>query len=179
MLSDRDIRWVLQIGELEITPSPLDETGPTIQGCCVDLRLHDVLQEPKESADDFTVELETFQPGRFVSRNLKEVSMTDGGYVLSPGEFILGKTAETVKLGNRLSGKIEGRSRFARLGIGVHITAPKIDPGFRNAITLEIFNLGPWKVELAAGIPICTLLIEELRSSAEVGYSGVFQGALP
>ena len=175
MLSDRDIRWALQTGELEITPSPLDDTGPTIQGCCVDLRLHDVLQEPEESTGDFTVDLETFQPGRFVSRNFKEVSMTDGGYVLSPGQFILGKTAETVKLGNRLSGKIEGRSRFARLGIGVHLTAPKIDPGFHGPITLEIFNVGRFRCRFSAGMAIATLMLDWLSSPAEDIYDGDLQ----
>ena len=95
---------------------------------------------------------------------------------LTPRQFVLGMTAETVGLPFDLAGRVEGRSRLARLGVGVHITAPKIDPGFRNRITLEIFNLGPWTIELTAGMQICTLLVERLGRPAESGYAGIFQG---
>ena len=76
-----------------------------------------------------------------------------------------------------LSGRVEGRSRLARLGVGVHITAPKIDPGFRNRITLEMYNLGPWTIELTGGMTICTLLLERLSRPAQSGYDGMFQGS--
>lgn len=179
MLSDQDIRWVLQTKDLEITPSPLGDTGPTIQGACVDLRLHNILQEPKDSLGDFAVELETYQPSRFVSRNFKEVDIAQVGYVLSPGEFVLGQTVETVKLGNRLLGKLEGRSRFARLGIGVHVTAPKIDPGFHGPITLEIFNVGRFQCKFSAGMAVATLMLDWLSSPAEDIYDGDLQVIRP
>ena len=95
---------------------------------------------------------------------------------LKPHQFMIGMTAETVGLPLNLAGRVEGRSRLARLGVGVHITAPKIDPGFRNRITLEIFNLGLWTIELTAGMRICTLLVERLSKPAKVGYEGIFQG---
>ena len=34
-------------------------------------------------------------------------------------------------------GLVEGRSSWARVGISIHVTAPKIDPGFDATITLE------------------------------------------
>ena len=83
---------------------------------------------------------------------------------------------ETVGLPFHLAGRVEGRSRLARLGVGVHITAPKIDPGFHNRITLEIYNLGPWTIELTGGMRICTLLVEKLNRPAMAGYAGIFQG---
>jgi dCTP deaminase len=73
-------------------------------------------------------------------------------YVLRPGQFVLAQTQERVCLPNYLSGLIEGRSSYARLGISVHITAPKIDPGFDGTITLEMFNHGKLGVVLRAGI---------------------------
>ena len=62
------------------------------------------------------------------------------------------------------------------MGVGVHITAPKIDPGFHNRITLEIYNLGPWTIELTGGMRICTLLLEKLSRPVQQGYEGIFQG---
>ena len=38
------------------------------------------------------------------------------------------------------------------MGVSIHVTAPKIDPGFDATITLEMFNFGKIPVELRAGI---------------------------
>ena len=65
---------------------------------------------------------------------------------------MLAQTLETVCLPNDLARLIEGRSSYARLGIGIHLTAPKIDPGFSGTITLEILNHGSFPVELRAGV---------------------------
>jgi len=73
-------------------------------------------------------------------------------YILQPGKFVLAQTLETVCLPNDLARLIEGRSSYARLGIGIHLTAPKIDPGFSGTITLEILNHGSFPVELRAGV---------------------------
>jgi dCTP deaminase len=72
-------------------------------------------------------------------------------YILKPQGFVLSETLERITMGNSLMGFVEGRSSWARLGIGVHLTAPKIDPGFENTIKLEISNHGNMAVELAAG----------------------------
>ncbi len=109
-------------------------------------------------------------------RGYSEERDISDGWEFRPGRFAIGQTLETIRLPWHLSGRVEGRSRLARLGIGVHITAPKIDPGFDNRITLEIFNLGPWRIRLKAGMTICTLLVERLSELATQGYSGMFQG---
>jgi dCTP deaminase len=59
---------------------------------------------------------------------------------LEPQQFVLAKTLELVHLPNDLMGLVEGKSTYARLGIGIHVTAPKIDPGYENRITLELTN---------------------------------------
>ena len=73
-------------------------------------------------------------------------------FVLQPGRFVLAQTLESVHMPNSLMGLIEGRSSYARLGVTVHVTAPKIDPGFIGRITLEMANFGNAPVELRAGI---------------------------
>jgi deoxycytidine triphosphate deaminase len=72
-------------------------------------------------------------------------------YVLKQGKFVLAQTFEEVSLPNDLMGLVEGRSSVARPGISIHLTAPKIDPGFKGKITLEMTNNGNVDVELVAG----------------------------
>ena len=172
VLSDRDIAWVLETGDLQITP---DLATDRIQGACIDLLLDEVIQVP-QNGSDFTVELDTFNATRFVEQHSKRKLMQgSSGHVLKPGDFIIGKTVETVGLSPRLAGRVEGRSRYARVGIGVHVTAPKIDPGFEGSITLEIFNLGLYSCRLIPGMTIATLQLEWLSSPADRAYQGQFQ----
>lgn len=45
----------------------------------------------------------------------------------------------------------------------VHFTAPTIHAGFNGTITLEIMNLGHYSIVLTPLMPICQLIIEEVR----------------
>ena len=65
---------------------------------------------------------------------------------------MLAQTLERVLIPSDLVGLVEGRSSWARLGITIHVTAPKIDPGFDAPITLEMANFGRVAVDLRAGI---------------------------
>jgi hypothetical protein len=53
-------------------------------------------------------------------------------YLLLPGCACLGITEESINLSGNLCGLLEGRSRFARLGLFVHITAGFMNPGINN-----------------------------------------------
>jgi len=52
-----------------------------------------------------------------------ELLEVDDQLVLMPGEAALGITRERVTLPDDLCGWLEGRSRFARVGLMIHITA--------------------------------------------------------
>ena len=104
-------------------------------------------------------------------------------FPLLPGQFVLAQTLERVSIPNSLMGLIEGRSSYARIGIAVHATAPKIDPGFNGHITLEMTNFGGLPVTLRAGKdnPAQLLLAEistPLKSSEMYGstHTDRFQG---
>lgn len=71
-------------------------------------------------------------------------------YRLEPGAFVLAQTAERIGMPHDLMGFVEGRSSWARAGISIHLTAPKIDPGFNGTITLEMTNHSNAPVELVA-----------------------------
>ena len=63
-----------------------------------------------------------------------KLEIPEGGHILiMPGETVLGITRERVRLGPGLCGWLEGRSRFARLGLMVHISAPFMGPGDRQS----------------------------------------------
>src|SRR5207253_2173538 len=109
------------------------------------------------------------------------------GVVVRPGEFYLGWTVELLQLPHRsrIAARVEGKSSLARLGMGVHVTAPTIHAGFGFdanrpeqpgvQIQLEIFNLGDWTVVLDAEMPICQLILEEVREVPLKGYEGKFK----
>ena len=61
-------------------------------------------------------------------------------FVLKPGQTVLGITEETVSISPSFCGLLEGRSRFARMGLAIHITAGFMQPGINNKQVLEIFN---------------------------------------
>lgn len=175
LLSDGELREAIDSSELAIEPAPGDGY---IQPASIDLRLDALIRiQSERPVAGLTLDPEELDITRHIEAYTEPKNlMQEGPWRLAPGRFVIGYTMERVGLPFHLGGRVEGRSRLARLGVGVHVTAPKIDPGFNNNITLEIFNLGPWTVELRAGMRICTFLVERLGRPAEFGYSGAFQG---
>jgi dCTP deaminase len=93
---------------------------------------------------------------------------------LHPQETVLGVTVEKITLPNNMVGWLEGRSRFARLGLLIHISAGLIQPGVSNKQVLEITNLSPNVMTLFAGEKICQLAFQRTEGSAN--YEGQFEG---
>ena len=92
--------------------------------------------------------------------------------LIEPGEMILGITKEKIKLPQNLCGWLQGRSRFARLGLAVHVTASFVQPGSENKQVLEIINLGKNPIEIHAGDKICQLILE--RTEGKAKFKGKF-----
>ncbi|NTV24423.1 MAG: dCTP deaminase [Nanoarchaeota archaeon] len=94
-------------------------------------------------------------------------------YLLSPGELVLGITLERIKLPGDICGFLNSRSRFARLGLMSHISAPFISPGIDNHQVLEIYNAGPRPIKLIPGTKICHIVFAKCIGSAT--YTGIFK----
>lgn len=176
VLSDKDIRSAIEAGELGIVPP--GNCDVLIQPSSIDLRLDSSIQVTRPELVDAA---EIVDPTNLsdVTGKLKTLTEErslepDQPFVLGPGMFVLGTTAERVTLPNTLAARVEGKSSLARFGVAVHLTAPKIDPGFSNKITLEIINLGPFKVFLTPLMRIAVLIVEKLSSPAEQVYQGQF-----
>ena len=91
-----------------------------------------------------------------------------------PNELVQGITEEKLTLPPTLSGRIEGRSRFARLGLLIHLSSGFIQPGSSGRVVLEILNVSPLPLALHPGTAICQVIIEEAVGA--VKYRGIFSG---
>jgi dCTP deaminase len=94
-------------------------------------------------------------------------------YLLKPGELVLGMTVEKLTFPPSISGSLQGRSRFARMGLMVHVTASFLQPGISNNRQIfEIFNASRNAIKLRSGVRIAQVIFE--RCEGEAVYSGVF-----
>jgi dCTP deaminase len=153
-LSDRDLRKAqADYGVVE----PFHDEH--VQPASIDLRL----------GDQFIIWVGAEDWGRSGPMKPHEIPVADG-ITIEPGQFMLGTTFETVTIPDHLSGKVEGRSSWGRLGLTVHKTAGFIDPGFTGKVTLELKNDGHTPLWLPVGERICQLVLTQLTSPAEKPY---------
>ena len=104
-----------------------------------------------------------------------KVDLDEGDHILiMPGETILGITQERLRLSPGLCGWLEGRSRFARLGLLVHNSAPFMGPGIDSQQVLEMSNFGPAPLAVHPGTPICQFIFQTLEGEEQ--YQGRFAG---
>ncbi len=148
LLSKPDILKRIESGDLRFSP----ELGPkAIKQCSVDLRLAPIFTRFKKKEHLYIASLDIENAdAAFDAPDLWDQRETDR-WVLDPGDFVLSQTLESVRIPLDLMGLIEGRSSWARFGVSVHVTAPKIDPGFNDPITLELTNHGTVPINLTAG----------------------------
>jgi len=93
-------------------------------------------------------------------------------YRLDPGVTIHGITRERVTLPSNLCGFLEGRSRYARLGLMIHVTSAFVQPGVQNRQVLEMSNVSSQPLLIHAGVRICQLVL--MRTEGEATYEGRF-----
>src|SRR5699024_11753898 len=86
------------------------------------------------------------------------------GFVLHPGEFVLGSTLETVTLPDDLAARVEGKSSLGRLGLLTHATAGFVDPGFSGHVTLELRSEEHTSELQSRFDLVCRLLLEKKQA---------------
>lgn len=92
---------------------------------------------------------------------------------LQPGDFILAKTREKITLPENICGLLSGRSRFARLGLLIDVTAFFIHPGVSNHQVFEIKNISQNTIVLTEGLKIAQIIF--IRTKGRARYSGQFK----
>lgn len=174
LLSDRDIRAEIESGRVR-----LDPWDPAmVQPSSVDVRLDKYFRlfdnhrypyiDPAAEQPDLT---------RLVEVGGPDGNTSDEGFVLHPGEFVLGSTLETITLPDDLAARVEGKSSLGRLGLLTHATAGFVDPGFSGHVTLELSNVATLPIMLYPGMKIGQLCFFRLSSPAENPYGSKAYGS--
>ena len=94
-------------------------------------------------------------------------------YILKPGETIHGITKEKITLPENIAGWLQGRSRFARFGLMVHITASFVQPGVNNRQVLELNNGSNSTLAIHPNTKIAQIIFERCEGKAK--YKGRFR----
>jgi dCTP deaminase len=166
LLTKANIIQELASKRVVITP-PLDSTQ--INGASIDLTLGRDFRTFKARSSAIDI-LESTDYKRYTNKR------TCKSIIIRPQETILGITSEKIRLPDNIVGWLEGRSRFARLGLLIHISAGLIHPGACNRQVLEITNLSPNILKLYANERICQLVLE--YTNGPVSYRGKFRSQL-
>ncbi len=165
ILSDRDIKQAIADGQIKVDPAPDFKTdlGP----CSLDFRLGNTLRVFEYTKHP------VIDPRKkeLFDKLSREIIVPDGeSFIIHPGELIIASTAEWLEISNELVGRLEGRSSLGRIGVVVHSTAARFDPGWRGRPVLELGNLGRIPVALFPGMRICSFTFEQLSSPSEQEY---------
>ncbi len=165
VLSHDEIIKLLDSKTLQIAPLNKNQIGPG----SVDLRLGYIFRVFKKINKVVTVDDNTNY------KDLTEEITTKEGenFLIQPGELVHAVTIEKVSLPSNISARIDGRSRFARLGLLTHVSSGFMQPGTSGKIVLEMANLSPIALAIKPNTKICQIVFEELKGSAK--YSGKFK----
>lgn len=170
-LCDKDIFTFLNQGKIAIDPMP---DYSEISGLTVDMRLGNkfrVFQDHAAPYIDLSGEKSDVQ-AQLDSVMSDEICIDDDkAFFLHPGELALAITYESVTLPSNIVGWLDGRSSLARLGLMVHVTAHRIDPGWSGNIVLEFFNSGKLPLALRPKMKIGALSFEVLSDHADKPYN--------
>ena len=170
-LCDRDIERYLADGKICITPAP---DVDMISGVSVDIRLGNKFRVFVAHAAPY---IDLSGPRAEVDAALHSVMSDeivladDGVFILHPGELAIGVTLESVTLPDDIVGWLDGRSSLARLGLMVHVTAHRIDPGWSGNIVLEFYNSGKLPLALRPNMKIGALNFELMTGPAARPYN--------
>jgi dCTP deaminase len=163
VLSDNDIRAAIKSGRLRFEPKISDsQIGPA----SVDLTLDGKFWLFKK---------------RFIGKKPVDLSKVDftqateekkaSSITLPPGGMCLGITKEKIHMPSNLIGTLEGRSRYARMGLAVHVTSALVQPGSSNHQVLEIVNFAPFPVTIREGMRVSQIVFERLDTQTSKPYS--------
>lgn len=165
ILSDRDIRRFIDEGKITIKPKPnfADQLG----SCSIDFHLGNTFKIFNHSKYPYIDP----RNSSLSSELMKDIIIPNGdSFIMRPGEFCLATTVESLKIADDLLGRLEGRSSLGRIGIIVHSTAARFDPGWDGIPVLELGNIGVLPVALYPGMKICSFTFEELSSPSDSPY---------
>jgi len=152
----------IERGRLVVDPFDASHVGPA----SIDLHLGDEIRVIESGGTPIPVSEDSDY--RRHTRHMR----LDRPYRLEPGAVIHGITREHITLPDDLCGLLEGRSRYARLGIMIHVTSAFVQPGVSNRQVLEMGNVSGHPLEIHAGVRLCQIVL--MRTEGRAQYRGRF-----
>jgi len=169
-LNDAALRSALELGQIQISPSPMDRQ---IRGASIDLTLGQSFRifEPHRSAYLDLGDAENLK-SQIEALSSKEIQIAaNDRFFLHPNRLVLAVSEEIIQLADDLVGWLDGRSSLARLGLIVHLTAHRIDPGWQGRIVFELQNVGPVPLALKPGIKVAAVSFEQMVGPTKQPYA--------
>ena len=163
ILSDKDLIKLIKRGRLSISSFNVNtilETGH------INLHLAPRLLKYKDNILDLKNNIVPLTD---------EIYLSESGYELKSGEFLLGSTIESISMPDDHFGFIETKGDIARAGIQVHNADGHIDPGFIGNVTLEIKNNANHSILIYSNLPFAVLYVFKLTSKQAKPYQGKYQ----
>ena len=153
-------------GVIKIEPFNKDQVGPA----SINLHLGDTFRVFEKTRDVFHIREDA---------DYKQLTRTvrverNNYFLIMPSELVQGITEGNLSIPVNLSGRIEGRSRFARIGLLIHLSSGFLQPGSTGRVVLEILNVSPLPLALHPGTAICQVILEEAVGAT--AYKGAFAG---
>ncbi len=166
ILSDKDIKANIEKERIIIRPKP--DYAVQLGACSLDLHMGKDVKIFKYTECPYI----DLKDQKSIESIMADVEISDEKpFVLRPRDFILAITEEYIELPNDLVGRLDGRSSLGRLGLVVHSTAARFDPGWKGKAVMEIGNMGIIPIILYPGIRICSLMFETLTNPVEIPYT--------
>lgn len=172
LFSDHDIKNAMASGSISITPFDEHRLQPSSYDVTLEARLLRQVIPSRHGYGSFDLRNSTSPDHELI------IMDDEDGYVLHPGQFILGSTVEKFIFSDRIAGRMEGKSSLGRMGLSIHTTAGFFDPGFHGTGTLEITNHGHSPIRLYPGVAIAQMCFFWMMSPPErrYGVTGAYSG---
>ena len=154
ILSDVDIRKAMQEGDIVI--DPFDER--MLSRASYSLTLGTVLYRLKDKP---------FIDSRESTNEYDEITLTDEGYLLAPGAFIIGRTREHIKLSDQIGCFVSNTGSRAQQGLDAILSSSFAEPGSDNAMACELHNVSHIPIKLYPGVKIAKAIFIPLHTPAE------------
>lgn len=169
ILARSEILREIEAGRITIAPFDPEKIGPA----SIDLHLGNAfrlfVRMPTDVEISDEVDYKKYTKGIWVPQGQR--------LKMRPGETMLGITREKITLPSDVCGWLEGRSRFARIGLLIHISASFMQPGISNHQVLEMSNFGHLDLEILPGTAVCQFVFQRTEGVGE--YHGIFSAQSP
>ncbi|MFA5933525.1 MAG: dCTP deaminase [Microgenomates group bacterium] len=168
-LPDWALKEHIKKGIIKINPLP-ENWEDTIDEVSIDLHLGNKL---KVFTKDGLNTIDTKHTSKEEMNNMMQLVELKPGqpFILTENEFVIAITKERLTLPDDIIGSLHGKSSLARLGVVVHSTAARFDPGWDGCPVLEFGTfLKGKKIIIYEGAPICAFSFEKMGAKVDRSY---------